>query len=388
VSYRRWLGIALALSCASCGEVPERSGTSRQPVISGELSSAADDAVVLLRTDRPAGTSVCSGSLLAPNLVLTARHCIVAEYPADNIHCNPDGTLDMPSGGQLGPSVAPSAVNLFTGADVAPDGVFPGGDPAAIGAQILTTTWPAICRDDIALVVLDRALDQAPGTLDIPAQVRPSQQVSVVGYGATESSDADAKYSPRHRRDGVRVAYVGTLPDTFVLPRSVCKGDSGGPALDAATGAILGVFSMGFPGDDVAACSSDTALNYFVQVNRYESLLRDGFDAAGQPFPEPIGANGAGGAGGADAGSAGGADAGNSEAAGASGEPAAGGSDGGSGSGGIAGGQGAGTSGSRTSHTSDDGGCQFGAAAPPAFGARLAALVLLFGSVWRRRRRR
>jgi len=211
--------------------------------------------------------------------------------------------------------------------------------------------------------------------------------VSVVGYGATETSDADAKYSPRHRRDGVPVKYVGTLPDTFVLPRSVCKGDSGGPALDAATGAVLGAFSMGFPGDDVAACSSDTALNYFVQVNRYESLLREAFDAAGQPFPEPIGD---GGAGGAD-GSAGGADAGNSEAAGAGGEPATGGpgSGDGSGSGGIAGdGQAAGTSGSRTSHASDDGGCQFGAAAPPAFGARFAALVLLFGSVWRWRRRR
>jgi MYXO-CTERM domain-containing protein len=378
VKHSPWLGLALIVGCGGCADVAEHPASSREPVISGKISEPADDAVVLLRTDRGGGASVCSGSLLAPNLLLTARHCIVAEYPADNIHCNPDGTLDMPSGGQLGEPAPASDVNVFTGGSVPADGVFPGGEPAAVGAQILTTTWPAVCRDDIALVVLDRALEQPLATLDLRIQVAPSQQVSVLGYGATETSEADAKYSPRHRRDGVRVKYVGTLPDTFVLPRAVCKGDSGGPALDAATGAVLGVFSLGFPGDDVAACTSETALNYFVQVNHYEALLREAFEAAGQPFPEPTGEGGAGGADGGMTPSAGAA-AGSTDAGGAGATPAAG---------GAGSGQVEPTAGSAGSRKSRDDGCQFGAATPPAFGSTpLAALALLLSYGWRRRRR-
>jgi hypothetical protein len=310
---------------------------------------------------------------------MTARHCIVAEYPADNIRCNADGTVTMPSGGQLGESVSPSDINVFTGGTVQAGGVFPGGEPAARGAQILTSTWPTVCRDDLALVVLDTALPQPTLTFDLQKQMSQADVVSVVGYGLTENSGADDKYSPRQRRDGVRVKYVGTLPDTFVLSRSVCKGDSGGPALDSATGAVLGVYSLGFPGEDAASCSSETSLNYFVQVNRYESMLREAFDAAGQPFPDP---QGEGGAGGADVGPNGGDDtgAGDTDAGGAGGEPAVG---------GAGSGQGEPTAGTSPRRKSSDDGCQFGVAAPSALGSsRLAALALLFGSMWRRSRRR
>jgi trypsin len=375
VSVHRWLGMAVILACASCSDISKSEATSRQPVIGGEVSQAEDDAVVLLRTDRASGTSVCSGSLLAPNLVMTARHCVVAEYPADNIRCKSDGMLDMPSGGQLGESVAPADIHVFTGATVIANGVFPGGEAAARGAQIITTTWPTVCRDDLALVVLDGALPQPALTFDLQKQVSPGTVVSVVGYGLTESSGSDDKYSTRHRRDDLRVKYVGTLPSTFVLPRSVCKGDSGGPALDAVTGAVLGVYSLGFPGEDAAACSSETSLNYFVQVNRYETLLREAFDAAGQPFPDPSGEGGAVGAGGAEA--VAGIDAG-----GASGAPSTGGSDG------VAGSESEPTGGQSTKRKPDNDGCQLGVAAPSALGARqLATLALLIGAVWRRRRR-
>jgi hypothetical protein len=384
MSRSRWLGLAAALACAGCADVPDREAASRQPVIGGKVSDTADDAVVLLRTDRVSTPSACSGSLLAPNLVLTARHCIVADYPAGTIRCNPDGTLSMPSDGEVGESVSPSAVNVFTGANVAPDGSFPGGEPAARGAQIFTTTWPTVCRDDLALVVLDAALPPPTLTFDLRKQMSPSDLVSVVGYGLTESSGSDDKYSVRQRRDGLRVKYVGTLPNTFVLPRSVCKGDSGGPAIDAVTGAVLGVFSLGFPGEDPATCSSETALNYFVQVNRYESLLREAFDAAGQPFPELMGEGGAGGAE-VGAGAAAGAGADTSvDVGGTSGATSAG----GAGSGAVAGSESEPTGGKSAKRTPDNDGCQLGVAGPSAWGARqLAMLALLIGAAWRRRRR-
>jgi MYXO-CTERM domain-containing protein len=127
--------------------------------------------------------------------------------------------------------------------------------------------------------------------------------VSVLGYGLTESSEEGERWSARRRRDRVLVKYVDTLPNTFALGRSVCKGDSGGPALDSESGAVIGVYSLGIPGETVADCTSLNALNYYAQVNRYPDLLRQAFEAAGQPFPddEPAGSGGAdgGGAGGA-----------------------------------------------------------------------------------------
>lgn len=379
VSWGLSLATALTLACAGCADLSEHPDASRQPIIGGEVSGAEDDSVVLLRSDRASGASVCSGSLLAPNLVMTARHCIVAEYPADNIRCNADGTLNEPSGGQLGESVPASDVNVFTGGTVMPDGVFPAGEGTAHGVQIITTSWPTVCRDDLALVVVDRALTQPPLTFDLQKQVSLGAPVSVIGYGLTENSGVDDKYSPRHRRDGLRVKYVGTLPDTFVLPRSVCKGDSGGPALDANTGEVVGVYSLGFPGDDAEACSSETALNYFVQVSRYESLLRDAFDAAGQPFPEP---RGEGGAGGADAGGAGTAATGAVDAGGSSGVTDAG----GAGNSETAGTNSGEPTGGKSAPRKPGSGCQFGVADSSAFGsAPWVSLALLVGFAWRRR---
>ena len=372
---RRWSLALIACLASACSAPPveETSAVHQQRVIGGMASTATDDAVMLVLTNRDV-TSVCSGALIAPNLLLTARHCVAAEYPADDIHCNPDGTLLLPSGGQLGVPVSPEKISLFVGVALAGT-PFPTGTPAAIGQQVITGDGPSVCRDDLALVVLDHALDQAPIQLGLGLAVVQAGQVSVVGYGLTEVTDPEARYDTRHRRDGVAVKYVGLLPNTFTLGRSVCKGDSGGPALDATTGALLGVYSLGFPGKDAADCSSDAALNYFVDVGRYEDLLRQGFSAAGQPFPEPIVADeGAeGGLGNAGAGAvddAGADDAG--ATGGGGGQPT----------------QAAGSTGSKPS-TGGGGGCQVrGLAASSNSNALLFAVALVGLATTRRARRK
>ncbi len=292
--------------CSSGAGTPESTSLMTQAVIGGVETADADDGVLILRTDRAKDTSVCSASLIAPNLLLTARHCIVAEYPADNIRCKSDGTLTLPSGGQLGASSPPEKVHVFAGKHPSEDPLsgLPGGEPVALATQILATDWPSVCRDDLALIVLDRELPLPLVPLDLSQVVSKTTRVSVVGYGLTEASAEADRWSPRRRRERVPVKYVDTLPSTFALGRSVCKGDSGGPALDAESGAIVGVYSLGFPGETTADCSSENALNYFAQVNHYPELLRQGFEAAGQAFPEILPSSGGGGAN--DAGGAGG----------------------------------------------------------------------------------
>lgn len=300
---RRIAAVLLLAGCGSQGASDDAVDVERAAVIGGTSSPEVDDGVLILRTDRTKDTSVCSASLIAPNLLLTARHCIVADYPADNIRCKPDGTLMVPSGGQLGPPSAPEKVHVFAGTqpDVDPTSGLPGGEPAALATQIITTDWPSVCRDDIALILLDRELTLPVVPLDLKKVVDKTTRVSVVGYGLTETSAEADRWSPRRRRDRVLVKYVDTLPSTFALGRSVCKGDSGGPALDSESGGIIGVYSLGFPGETTADCSSENALNYYAQVNHYPDLLREGFVAAGKPFPEdePSASGGAGGAGGA-----------------------------------------------------------------------------------------
>lgn len=283
--------IVCALGLLACGHAPEggdRASELKQPVIGGKESPAADDGVVIVLIQR-AGASICSGALVAPNLLLTARHCVTAVYEENNIRCNADGSLDEPSGGALGEPVAPEKVRIYLGADPTQDSVssLPGGEPAGIGTRIVTTDWPSVCRDDLALVILDRDVAAPIVPLDLTTPITKAMRVSTVGYGLTESSDLGDLWSARRRRDSVAVKYVDTLPNTFGVGRAVCQGDSGGPALDAVSGGIVGVYSLGFPGVDVSSCSSENALNYYARLNAYESLLREGFDAAGQPFPEP-----------------------------------------------------------------------------------------------------
>jgi hypothetical protein len=331
MSARSWLAATgLLLGCSSNGSLPEPLERGSQPIIGGVDSEDADDGVVVIRVDRSKDTSVCSGAMIAPNLLLTARHCLVADYPADDIRCKPDGTLMMPSGGQLGEAVAPAKLQVFVGPEPSQDNTsgLPGGEPDAIAARILTTDWPSVCRDDIGLVVLDRALTTPIVPLDLTRDVKKSELVSVVGYGVTESSEPNELWSRRKRRNNVAVKYVDTLPNTFALGRSVCKGDSGGPALDVESGGIVGVYSLGFPGNDATACSSENALNYYLHLNRYQDLLRQAFEAAGRPFPEPdpVTAGGAGAGAGGDSGDAAGAPAtsGSSSVGGAKSEPTAG----------------------------------------------------------------
>ncbi len=152
---RRLLAAVLGLA-AGCAAPPERSGEDAAAIVGGVDSPAARDAVIRLR--QPGGT--CSATLLAPNLLLTARHCVTAP-PATiyNYQCDPNGNPVKPDGtpwpgsDAFGKDLDPAAIAARSGA-LGPNAPAPASidDPvAAHGAQLFHSAG-GHCQGDIALV--------------------------------------------------------------------------------------------------------------------------------------------------------------------------------------------------------------------------------------------
>lgn len=278
---------AAALVLAACGsEAPASSeplvSRGSGAIVGGAASPASEDAVVLLRNPR----GDCTATLIAPNLVVTARHCVSSANRA--MTCDERGaTL---AGGQSGVDYEPSKLAVYVGATLARAGALP---PAALGRQIVHDGSPTLCDHDLAFVVLDESLAPTPAPLRLTSPPRVGETFRAVGWGLAD--DATPPTS-RGSRGGVSVRVVGPDKATTAGPRELaategaCDGDSGSPALAEADGALLGVVTRG--GSPRAAkltppeaCRGDDIVNIYVSLAAHVATTQAAFRAAGQPAP-------------------------------------------------------------------------------------------------------
>jgi hypothetical protein len=162
------LGAAAQFGCGAAGPAEDdsvRVGVAHQAIIGGTLDEATSGVVGLaLDLGRSNVAGHCSGTLIAPNLVLTARHCIA--FTDDD---KSEGIVECGSTSFDDP--LPAEMVLVSPKPVRPTRR---DDPSYVrGREIRTLGDSGVCGQDIALIILE-GQGVVDGTQPIaPRLVRP-----------------------------------------------------------------------------------------------------------------------------------------------------------------------------------------------------------------------
>jgi hypothetical protein len=285
-----WIGAALVACSAPPSASEETTGVAGEPIVHGTASTSDQDYVVLIY-DSKAGFE-CTGTIIGPSLVLTARHCVTSLTSGDALEC--DGSGNPVSGGQLGADYAASDLAVYVGASR----TRPFPTPNARGTKIVHDGSPNLCAHDLAVLEIAPPITTvAPAKLRLDAAPSTQDTVTVVGWGVTDTQQIS---SLRTQRNGIAVLSVGSAsyqgfpvpPNDFLIGESICDGDSGAPAIAELTGAVVGLASYGTNGspssanNPLAGCVDNGmgVLNTFTSLAPFKSVVQQAFaDTGGQP---------------------------------------------------------------------------------------------------------
>ena len=239
-----WILLAIGL-IAGCGEEqnPAELMSLASPEELAQIRNGSSDnvrrGVVGLAMLTGGGSGGCTGSLIAENVVLTARHCIAQLGNADRgVRCN-QTTAEA--------AYRPSQVYITLEQRLTQSP----SDYITV-EEIVTPTERLLCNTDIALLKQSRRIRTSEMPLLVPRVdqgVRENEQFTIIGYGGTDDGGNGA--GQRRIRNNISVTCSeGRCPRYAARDREwgggggVCKGDSGGPAIDEQ-GRVIGVASRG-----------------------------------------------------------------------------------------------------------------------------------------------
>jgi hypothetical protein len=197
----------------------------------------ADPAVVLLDL---AGDGLCTGALLAADVVLTARSCIA-----------------LPSGEPQCPATGPQITN---GRDLSTIRVLVGEDDAsaverARGRAVLVPPGDVLCGADLAILLLDSTLDDIAPLVTRPTGAAVGDHVRSVTYAGGHKLVRD------------HVPVTATSSRELALAEAPCDATPGGPAIEESSGEIVGVFSRSGPAcSDTEGYDVDTRADAFLDL--------------------------------------------------------------------------------------------------------------------------
>ena len=197
----------------SCTATPPEIGTRPLALNGGARDNGHPGTVLLFWTDGRSAV-VCSGTLVAPRVVVSAKHCFVS--------IGTDGWT-----ANMGPT----------------------GENQSVGVvDVLTTAGNGVENEDIAVVVLGADINAAEVSLRRNfAGLRPGDGVTLVGYGVNpDDGESGRKYSGAANILGFGpIDEAGVGDQEFLLEgAAACGGDSGGSTLDG-NGDLIGVIVRG-----------------------------------------------------------------------------------------------------------------------------------------------
>ena len=295
--------VSLLAGCAVSDVPPpaERLETAASSIVGGSPSVATDDFIVFVSQKKaPSGQpgENCGGSLVAPNLVLTAKHCVYPFIRNSTSICDATGEPQPGAeGGYVSGTYPLDSIVLYTGAE-ARGRYFDDVPPDAFAKRLVDDRTTALCSHDLAFVLLDRAITDRPvAQLRLGARPRPGEKLTLAGWGRIESGS----YSrTRLRRPNMGIQRVGPPiavpnatgslgPATFETGPGGCSGDSGGPGFLETTspseGArpVVGVLARALNLDMAVPnpCAAESVVDVFMTVADFPDVVREAFEAAG-----------------------------------------------------------------------------------------------------------
>lgn len=248
-----------------------------EPRIYGGTQSGGNPAVVAVAVQRGSSwTSLCTGVLWRPRLVLTSAHCVTkpgSSAPADGLAVFPPGQ--------------PAVVFSNTGPQ--------GASSARVVQRFVPTTYVngngSVSRDDLAVLQLDT--DLAPSAFtrvatraELARWVAERAPMEHVGYGLVGPNTS----KPLPFAASIpMLSYTpgGTLGDTFATAQNatvgLCPGDSGSPVFrfDGTSSLLAGVLA-----GSNSPCQnppSRSVFNVIVALTGYLPLLNSALAAVGSP---------------------------------------------------------------------------------------------------------
>jgi len=242
--------VAFVFPMVCCGDLA--------PAPSSGVTPSADEAVppagIADHGDDPAvvaidvgGQELCGAVLIARDIVLTARHCLVTTGPA--------GPCPV-SGPQIAGELPPSALRILVGDELA------GAEERARGSAVFEPPGEVLCGADVAAVLLDTPIDDIRPLAVRPTGAALGDRLRTVGFAELAGTTGLQKVVSDH------LAVLDTAAAELRFPEA-CGRSTGGPAIDEATGDVVGVDSR-WTG---SACTGAGAVAVYTRADAFFSLV-------------------------------------------------------------------------------------------------------------------
>jgi len=224
---KKLIGLCALSALAGCAQPVAAEGSDSSNIIGGQKTSSYPAVMALFAGDIRSGSgALCTASVIAPKVLLTAAHCVSADEVGTD-----------------------AQFLVLTGSDIRKS---PGSEiaVAAVMHDAAFNTSDVEGGHDIGAVILSDPLDVTPLPINRTNPVSlAGHTVRLVGYGVNDGETQTGA--------GVKRAATTTLravdPKLIFLgdaTHDTCQGDSGGPALATIDGreTIVGVTSFGDAG--------------------------------------------------------------------------------------------------------------------------------------------